>query len=481
VFARIKEAAVHTLVYGLGSVAQTLLGVLLVPLYTRAFTPAEFGVLTLVTLVGTLAGAVFLFGVPSALARSYYDYPEGDLRRRTITTSLAIVIAGAVVQVVLGIVCAAPLSRLVCGSPDYAPHVAVSVAASALSSIVGVCLVVLRFERRSVFVVTINVLSLIVTTAFILFFLFVRRDGIMAPLAGALAGQGTVCVVLLWAVRESFAGGLLHDELRVQLRYGLAAMLFGVTYYALDSADRILLARYQSAEVVGVYSLGYKIGMLIHVAFVLPFGQIWSPMRMQYREGGDAVGLFKVMHTYYWLVGLFATVAISLFAGELVMLAGTRAYLDAARVVPIVMLAHLAYGAVGIVDSGVVFTRKVSYHVYLCAAALVLNVALNVWLIPVYGYMAAAWVTLASYLFLLALMFAVSRRLYPQQLEARLAVLGISAAVVLIAGSQVRFLDETPAVLVKAAMIGALGLFWYVAVLSPPERGRLTALVTRFV
>ena len=69
-FDRLKEAASHTLIYGLGSVAQTLLGVILLPLYAHYFSAAEFGVLSIITLLGTLAGSVFYLGSSSALSRS---------------------------------------------------------------------------------------------------------------------------------------------------------------------------------------------------------------------------------------------------------------------------------------------------------------------------------------------------------------------------------------------------------------------------
>src|SRR5262249_49459482 len=71
--ARLREAATHTVIYGLGSVLQTVLGFLLIPLYTRYYTPDVYGVFTLLTLAGTVAGAVFFLGGSSALARSYYD------------------------------------------------------------------------------------------------------------------------------------------------------------------------------------------------------------------------------------------------------------------------------------------------------------------------------------------------------------------------------------------------------------------------
>src|SRR5207244_659757 len=79
-FARLREAASHTMVYGLGSIAQRLLGFVLIPLYTRYYSADIYGVLTLVTLAGTVAGTFFYFGGSSALSRSYYDYEDPEER-----------------------------------------------------------------------------------------------------------------------------------------------------------------------------------------------------------------------------------------------------------------------------------------------------------------------------------------------------------------------------------------------------------------
>jgi O-antigen/teichoic acid export membrane protein len=478
-FAKIKEAASHTLIYGLGSVAQTLLGVLLIPLYTHAFTPAEYGTFTLITLAGTLAAAFFYFGAPSALARSYYDHPEGELRRRTVTTALAIVVTGSLVQMVLGAIAAPSLSVLISGTTQFSPHVRVSLAASALASIIGVCLVVLRCERRSVMVVAVNVIALVLTAGLTFYLLLIRHEGIMAPLVAALVSQTVVCMVLLVGIRRSVASRWLREEIPLQLRYGLGALAIGLAYYALDSVDRVLLAHFTSAADVGIYSLGYKVGMSIHVLFILPFSQIWTPMRLEYRHDRDADELFKVMLTYYWLVGLLATVSVSIFARELIHLVARSSYGDAWRVVPIVMLAHLVYGSVGLLDSGIIFSRRLSYHVYIFTVGFVVNVLFNVLLIPRFGYMAAAWVTLGSYVAVASAVFVVSSRLHPIRLESRQVLLFASAALALWAGVRIDAGEETLTAAIKVLVLLSLAAFWYYTILNSRERHRLLSVAGR--
>ena len=141
--------------------------------------------------------------------------------------------------------------------------------------------------------------------------------------------------MLVWVCRSHLALRVSRRELDLQLRFGLVAVAVGVTYYALDSVDRLFILRFCSLSDLGVYSLGYKIGMVIHVIFILPFSQIWAPMRMQYRNDPSADELYKTVLTYYWIVGLLATVAVSMFARELLIVAAGRPeFVVAYRVVP---------------------------------------------------------------------------------------------------------------------------------------------------
>ena len=470
--ARLKEAASHTAIYGLGSVLQSLLGFILIPLYTRYFSPALYGIFTLVTLVGTVAGAIFFLGGSSALSRSYYDYQSEDERRQVVGTSLSITLAGAALQLVAGLLLARPVSRWLFATDQYAPHVAVALASSAVGFVNGLFFLVLRFHRRSTLVITLNILTLAISTGFILGLLSLAHYGVMAPVLGGLLGQLFLLAALLTAARESFVFTISRRELRPQLEFGLMAVAIGLGYYILDSVDRFFIAKYCSLADVGVYSLGYKAGMLIHIVFILPFSQIWAPMRMQYREDASSRALFQTVLTYYWILGLAATLVMSMFSQEIMWVAARRPeYFDAYRVVPVVMLAHLFYGVINIVDFGIFVSRKVWYHALLFWAAIVLNAALNFLLVPRFGYMAAAWVTLGSYVTLAGAIFIASNRFYAFPVEAKRvgALLG-SSALALVAGALVPRSAWAASMAERAAILVGIAAFWYAAILTKPER-----------
>ncbi len=478
---RLREAASHTLIYGLGSIAQRLLGFVLIPLYTTYYSSETYGALTLLTLAGTMAGTIFYFGASSALSRSFFDYDDAGQRRVVVSTSFYITITGAVLQVATGILAGPLLSRVLFSTTDYSMHVALALAGSAFTFLNGLFFVVLRFERKSVQVVVLNLLSLVMTTALVTTLLVKMQLGLMAPLLGTLASEAVVLVALATMNRRMVGAAISRSELALQLKFGIPQIGVGLAYYALDSVDRLMIGKYASLSDVGIYSLGYKMGMVIHILFILPFSQIWAPMRMQYRKDPVAKDLSRLILTYYFVIGGIATVGVSMFARQLVgLFVGRSEYLESFQVIPLIMFGHLCYGAVNIVDAGIYFERKAIYHVCIFTGTVLFNLALNYLLVPRFGYMAAAWSKAASFLLLIVAVHLVARRFHPLIVErCRLVIIATSSIAVLTAGSIFNPLSLALAIAVKVALLTGLVAGWATFLLTDRERKGLRSLIAK--
>jgi len=417
-FDKFKEIARHSAIYGIGSVVQALVGFILIPLYTKHYEPETYGVLSLLTLSGTLAGALFFLGGSSALSRSYYDFPDAEERKKAVSASLLITGIGAGTQLILGFFASSTISRWLFGSPKYSLHVSVALAASAFLFTNNLLFLLLRFAKRSGQVVMINLISLLLGVSSISYFLLHMHLGVLAPVLGDLCNQFLLCALLLWLTRGDLNLEWPGTELSLQLRYGLPTMLAGLAYYTLTWADRLLLDRYASLTAVGIYSLGYKLGGSIQILLIGPFCQIWAPMRMQYRDSPDAPEFFKRALTYYFFVGLTIVSCFGMFSHEVLSLfASSPGYSGAGGVIALIMLAQLIYGSINIIDCGIVFSRRTHLHLYLFAACVPFNLALNYFLIGRFGAIGAAWASLATFLLLAGLVFPVSNRLYHINVE----------------------------------------------------------------
>jgi O-antigen/teichoic acid export membrane protein len=87
------------------------------------------------------------------------------------------------------------------------------------------------------------------------------------------------------------------------------------------------------------------------------------------------------------------------------------------KIIPIIMLAHLTYGYINIVDYGIYLTKKLHFYYIILLIAAGINGYLNYLLIPIYGYMAAAYITFFTYLFCTTSIYFISNRFYKLKVE----------------------------------------------------------------
>lgn len=479
IFKKIKEAGSHTIIYGLGSVIQTMLSFLLLPLYTRYYTTDMYGVLSLVTLCGTLAGVVFYLGASSALARSYYDYSDENERKEVVSTSLFISLLGALAQIGLGYLLSTKISLFLFHSSEYSMHLTIIFVSSAFAFINNLFYMLLRFERKSKHVIALNLISLLLLTFSIIFFLVKLKLGVMSPILGGLINQIVLFVILFYFSRKLIVLKYSKVEMRLQLKIGIQNVFTGLAYYALDWLNRYFINKYCSLSDVGIYSLGYQIAMSINILFIMPFSQIWAPMRMQYRYDRNADELYKKILTYYFIIGGVITIFVSLYAKEIItVFAGHKEYITAYKVVPFVMLGLLFYGAVSIIDNGIYFQRKFIYHTYIFWIAVLFNYLLNYIFVPKFGYLAAACIMFISYAAIVVQVYFISSKLYKVHFEGKkLGVLLISGVSVLLIGIMQNYDNIYTAILVKTTLLIFLLTIIYLFVFNKNEKEKIMFII----
>lgn len=469
---KFKQLFGHGAVYGIGSMLQALLGFVLIPLYTKKLTPEMYGAWALITLCGTLAGVVFYLGVSSALARSYYDYPEGPGRKAAVNTALLLTSAGALLQILLGLFFSRHLSNFVFGSESFAPHIAIALAGSAFGFVNQLFYVVLRFQRRSKAVVTLNLLSVASGGGLIIYLLIVRKMGVLAPVIGESVNQGVMCVALAWCAREWFSRRFSWLEVKVQLLYGLPTVANGLLYYLHTSSDRYLIKRFCALFDVGVYSLGSRIGMLISVLLILPFAQIWNPVRMELRNKTGTSSFIARVMTYYVISGLLIVIGLSIFAREMVAFLGrSNGYSNAHAVVPLIVFANFLFGLVSFIDTGIIYQRRIMYLVMISACALLVNWVCNFLLLPRVGFVGAGISLLVSMTALVGGIYVVSNRLLPIAIEGRrIAVSGMIAVIAIALGASISASSMLATITMKVSLLLSVILMLYCFVISREEK-----------
>jgi O-antigen/teichoic acid export membrane protein len=164
----------------------------------------------------------------------------------------------------------------------------------------------------------------------------------------------------------------------------------------------------------------------------------------------------------------FLCVAVTAFASDLLAILTQPAYFGAAAAVPPLAIGMVAYASTSISSSGIGLMKRTSLLALASGLVAVLNVVLNLVLIPPYGMIGSAWATAISYITLSAVLLVVAQRLWPVRYEVRNSVLTIGLmALFTAAASMIPTALSLPGFLLKAGLclafvpmlfaIGALG------------------------
>ncbi len=475
----LRKLAGASAVYGLGSVLVRGLAFLLLPLYTRYLTPAEYGIVALAVTCTVVLGLVYPLGLRGAVSRTWYEEGTVEERRERIGTIwVAMVLAATAMALVLDRSGGWLASALLPDVP-FDPYLRMAVWTAFLGVFGVTPLVLLQARERPRPYVAFTVSTALVATALTVWFV-VQGGGAEGYLKGALLGAAVVSVpylaVTFRQIRPAFRRGVLLPA----LAFSLPLVPHAVAGWVLEMSDRAVLTRFVPLHDVGVYSLGYQLGAAMGL-LTNAFNAAWVPLLFGTlkEEGEAAQPRLARLVTYYAFALCFIGLGWALLVEHALPLLAGQAFQQAHRITPWVIGGYVL-GGLYFVPTNLLFWRRQTRVIPLVTlVAGVTNVALNLWLVPRYGAIAAAWSTLVAYGILLSLTWWSAERVHPFPYEYRR--LGLMAGVALALFLAGRFLPfPSPALEVAGRVLLWLTFPFALLLLGAPDRAE-RAVLTRFL
>lgn len=422
------------LVYGVGEVAVKAFGLITLPIYTRIFSPDEYGTLSVVLTVAGFILAILALGGDSAFIRYFMAARTAEDRQSVTSTWIGFLGAWSVAAAVLLLPFAGEIARLATGSESAVGAIAIALLLTPIRLINLMCAQLLRNEFRAFTYTVLNVLALGLIVVGSVVGAVVFNLGIEGVLLGTLAAELVMIPIRLYTSRHMLRWTFSAARLRELLSYGVPLVPTSLAYWVFMTSDRVLLSNLSTLEQVGLYSVAASVVNLANIA-ILALGQGWNPHAIQAYESDEAWArqLFARMFTYILAgFGLLA-VGLTVFADTLVaFLAGADFRGAAAAVLPLAV-GMVAYASTQVTAGGISLTKRTLFLAVYSWMAAAINVALNLLLIPPFGMLGAAWATAAAYLSLTVAYGLTSHRLWPFSYDWRRAVtiLGLTAVALL--------------------------------------------------
>jgi O-antigen/teichoic acid export membrane protein len=411
----LRQLRKDAVVYGIGGALRSALGLIVLPLYTRVFDPAEYGTIELLTIVATFLGALLMTGQDSAL--SYYfseTKSEGtDRQRAVVSAGFQWLLLFGGVGVALAIAATPLLNAWLFQGDGSWELYSVAFAACVMGNLLAYGLTLFRLTYRPWRFFLIGMLHVVCTTAVALALILVFHMGVLGHFIGFLVGT-IAAAAAAWAVNRDFLDlATPHRGWWPRLlRFGLPLVPASVAMYVLNSADRWAITAYLGRDELGVYAAGAKIALAVMLA-VTAFRQAWWPIALDAMQTEHGPALHRAVARLYMGAAAAACVLAALLAPYVLRVLVPPQYQQSYAVTSILVWPAVLYGLVLIVSAGIWKGKKTEWMSVGMAISAGLNVVLNALMIPWLGLIGAAVATLIAFLVWIALVIFVSEQLWP--------------------------------------------------------------------
>jgi O-antigen/teichoic acid export membrane protein len=417
-------------IYGLGAVVSRLIGVFLLPIYSR-YLPhprRDLGAIETLLALSVVLVTFLRLGIATAFFRFYFDAEDDRGRVRVVRTSLWFTIKTANAGLVAGMLLAEPISNLFFGT-------------DARTSLVRAAFVILwaqmnyeqltslfRVEERSLSYVAATLANVILTVVATVLLVAVWDKGATGVLIGNFTGTLIVYFVLLAYRRYQLGLEFDRELFRQMQRFGMPFVPSGLALWLIDFSDRFFLVKLKGAAEVGLYSIGVRVSTAI-LMLMIALRTAWPAFAYSIKEDDEAKRTYGFVLTYVVYVGCWLSLALSLLSPWIVRLLTVPALYPGSRVVAPLVFGGTAYIAYTVMAIGLGRSRRTQFNWVVTGIAAAVNVSLNLALIPPYGMMGAAVSTLVAYAVMFFGMTMYAQRVYPVPYQWRRIGIAVGAAV----------------------------------------------------
>jgi len=484
-FTKIRALTKQTAVYGIGTIAARAVAFLLLPYYSHLLSPAEYGVYALFMVMITIFQPLYVHGMDIALLR-FSAAEEKKTQGRDLGSLLVqTVTIGGTISLLL-ILFAPEVARVVISSAGETEIriTRISAAVLLLDTLTMHIFTWLRIRNKPGTFSLLKLFNVLLNIGLNIWLVGGLRMGVIGAFYAFLWTSVGVLAALLVIVVPQLRIDWKWGRMREWFIFGLPNLPSQLFMVAVEFSDRKWIEHYMGVDDAGIYSAGYRIAMVMNM-IAQAFRYAWQPFFLQTAKDDDAKETFARVLTYYMIVVGWVWLAASLFLEPLLKLPlpGIGPLIDSSywagfAVVPVVMLAHIFNGMEANFMVGIYIEKRTKIIPVIIGTAAIVNIVGNGLLIPVYGYMASAWLTVASYMIIAGGMFLYIRRHYvvPYEWARILLIVATTAAMYAIAA----LLPDTLAGLaLQLLLVLLLPLVWLRGVLSPAERSGFMRWWTR--
>lgn len=368
--------------YLLGALIPMGVGFIKTPIFTRYFTPEEYGYLGIVTITFTYISIFVYSWLSSCLWRYYNAYKSKNELKKLYSNLFLIYIGSSLFMLFISIIWYQFADKLL-----VKQLIALSFFQFLIKEFIGLFLIIVRLEGKAVKYNTIHSARAILSFVTLYAMTYGLQYRITSVLTSTIIIDFLVLLVVLLVSREGagISTGLLSKKtLKVLFKFGSVGLISNFFFLLITSSDRYIIALFEDMATVGIYNQVYNISQLSVVALVTVFFNTINPKLNKDLElnfkGADT--LIRNYLFVYLLFGLPFVTYLCLFPRQIAFILLGPEFRSGYFIMPYIFISAYFYGLFLFIEIKFKFANKLKNIVIGVILAGILNIAINFLMIP---------------------------------------------------------------------------------------------------
>jgi len=368
------------------------LSVLSIPIMTRLLTPADYGTLAVFGSLFAIFSIFYGLGLRGAVSRYYYEKTD-DFGTFFSTNALLLWSFGIIISILLYF-----FSDAIAKSTNV-PETLISLALLGaffsasyeyVSSYFQASKQSLLLSRLSIVRAVLSLIMTVVVT------LMLNENKYLGSIYATMVFSVIFFFFSIYIVQKVGKWNFDLKYIKYALIFGLPVTIHLLSGLILNTFDQIMINSMVGSNETGLYSFAYKVGMLFQMV-IFAMNQSWVPLFYEKMRDKEYESIKITAKKYAYLVG-FLALFVTISGPVLVKVLAPIEYTKALPLVPIIISGFIFQYFYLMYINYAFFEKKTSSIATITLLAGILNIGLNYLAIPLYGYAAAAWTTLLTYM-----------------------------------------------------------------------------------
>lgn len=420
---KLKLFLSNFIIYGLGGTVSKIIPLIMLPIITRIIPTTEyFGLSDMSTTIVSLCSALAIMGMYDAMFRMFFEKGDESYQKDICSTAFLFTFFTSILIFAIMLILKNFLAEQFFNNAEYSYVIYITAMATLVGATNSILSAPTRMQnKRGIYLVT-NILSPLLSYSVAIPLLLNGYYVIALPLSG-LISVAVMEVVFLILNRKWFSFKRFHFVYLKQLmKIALPLLPNFIIYWVFDSCDKLMITNMLGLDYEGVYSVGSKLGHVSQLIYTA-FSGGWQFFAFSVMREENQVETNTKIFEYLGAISFICSMLVFALSSPIFKLLFDDQYYSGYIVAPYLFLSPLLLMLFQVACNQFLVIKKTWPNMLILSLGMVVNIVLNLLLIPIMGIEGASIATLTGYVISVVLVVLILWRMKLMKISLRLTLI----------------------------------------------------------